>query len=206
MNIKHFILIDYENVQPKKLIIQKNIKYFVFIGKLQKTPYKEYIKKLGKNLILEKLDITEKDYLDKYLIYNLGKIEKEASNSYSYIISKDKGYDSLIKSLNLKKIKVARIDSLETIKNLKNKEIKDLDSLETIKNLKNKELKDLIFIKNNLKKIKNPLPKNKKKLCNYINHIYPKPLNETYLTVLILKMIKNKIISIKNDKILYSLK
>ena len=107
------MLIDYENVQPKNLEILENhpFKVFVFVGANQvKVPFDLAVamQSLGKGAKYIKISGNGPNALDFHIAYYIGELASQDPKGYFHIISKDTGFDPLIKHLKTKNIRVLR--------------------------------------------------------------------------------------------------
>jgi hypothetical protein len=103
----NIILIDYENVQPNLDVLQsisiENIKIYIFIGQNQKKLLIEFWEHKEK-IELIKIEGTGTNASDFHIAYFIGKLSKENKNYCFHIISKDNGFDVLLKYLKKDKI------------------------------------------------------------------------------------------------------
>lgn len=212
--IKNYVLIDFENVQPDNLDLLKNhsFKLVIFVGSNQKKisfDIVEIIQSFGNDAEYVKIDGNGQNALDFHIAFYIGKFSALESNAYFHIISKDTGFDPLIKHLETKKIKVKRqkdISEIPIIKNIKEVEKtvnsikKDIEIPETT----NKKI-ELVIKHLTGRKIGGGLPSTKKTLLNSLNSLFQKKLNEKELENLINEILKKKIISIVENKVIYSL-
>ena len=105
----NYILIDYENVQPKNLAILNGhpFKVIVFVGANQaKIPFDvaSSLQALGNNAEYIKIAGNGPNALDFHIAFYVGKLAERDPNCYFHIISKDTGFDPLIKHLKSKNI------------------------------------------------------------------------------------------------------
>lgn len=190
-----YILIDYENIQPTDLkdLNENFYKIKIFIGANQTkisidialamqvfNNRAEYIQILGNG----------KNALDFHIAYYLGNIITKEADAYYYIVSKDQGFDPLIKFLKAKKINVFRVACIKDI--LCNKTKKPSTLLEYVD-----------FILKNLKKSSKPA--NLTTLTNTIKAAFQNKLEPTVIEEIIKELTKKKYISIENNKITYHL-
>jgi hypothetical protein len=103
------ILVDYENVQPKDLALLKEgpFKVKVFLGPTQsKVPVAlaSALQPLGSNAEYVELETAGNNALDFHIAYYIGILSSEDPAAFFHIISKDTGFDSLIKHLKGRKI------------------------------------------------------------------------------------------------------
>ena len=105
----NYILIDLENVQPNNLEILKghDFKVIVFVGANQtKISFDLAIamQSLGSTAEYIKIDGNGPNALDFHIAFYIGQISAIDNNCYFHIISKDSGFDPLIRHLKSKKI------------------------------------------------------------------------------------------------------
>ena len=111
------LLIDFENIQNINLeqIEKFDYRIYVFIGESQnKIPFVlvKPAQKLGVKLEWIKIDGNGANALDFHIAYYLGnQIEKNPDSEY-VILSKDKGFDPLVRFITKKNVKCRRINSI----------------------------------------------------------------------------------------------
>lgn len=120
----NIVLIDYENVQPKNLSLlnQEHVIVYVFLGENQTKISLEIAKTLqplGKKADYIRIDGNGSNALDFHIAFYIGKLAKEHPGSFFHIISKDKGFDPLIRHLKSLKVLCVRSDKLEDMPLLK---------------------------------------------------------------------------------------
>lgn len=113
-----YVLIDFENVQVKSLALLKgeNFRVKVFLGpKNAKLPVDLVLAmhNLGKSADYIVLEVSGANALDFHITYYLGKLTAKDPDGHFCIISKDTGFDSLIKHLQSRKISCMRAPSIE---------------------------------------------------------------------------------------------
>ncbi len=116
----NYVLIDYENVQPKNLAILNGheFKIIVFVGANQaKIPFDlaSSLQKLGENAEYVKIGGNGSNALDFHMAFYIGQLAARDPNAYFHIISKDSGFDPLIKHLKERKIFAQRERDLAEI-------------------------------------------------------------------------------------------
>ncbi len=113
-----YVLIDFENVHVKSLALLKGdvFRVKVFLGpKNSKLPVELVLAmhELGKSADYIQLGVSGANALDFHITYYLGKLTAEDPTAEFHIISKDTGFDSLIKHLLSKNIQCKRAASIE---------------------------------------------------------------------------------------------
>lgn len=104
----NFVLIDFENIQHVNvdLIDDENFKILIFAGSNQNKislDLAQKLQKFGPRLEWIRIEGTGPNALDFHIAFYLGDLSSKFSDAFFHIISKDKGFDPLIKSLKLKK-------------------------------------------------------------------------------------------------------
>lgn len=116
---KKNILVDYENIQTIDVSkLDASFKLTIFLGATQKMiPVNLIIdaEKAGVEIKWMKLPIAGKNALDFLITYQLGRIFGETFNPYCIIISKDTGFDPLLKYLTKQGLSCQRAEDLTSI-------------------------------------------------------------------------------------------
>ena len=119
----NIILIDFENVQPKDLaqLRERPFQTKVFCGANQtKVPFDlaAELQPLGPDAEYIRIQGTGPNALDFHIAYYIGRLAAQIPDATFYIVSKDKGFDPLIKHLKSKDITCNRLGSLSDIPGL----------------------------------------------------------------------------------------
>ena len=119
----NIILIDFENVQPKDLaqLRGRPFKTKVFCGANQtKVPLDlaAELQTLGPDAEYIRIQGTGPNALDFHIAYYIGHLSTELPGATFHIVSKDKGFDPLIKHLKTQNITCNRLSSLSDIPGL----------------------------------------------------------------------------------------
>ena len=114
----NYVLVDYENVQTQclDLLLQPHFRLRIFLGPNNSKLPKELV--ISVHRMLERAEYVQLDTpganaLDFHVTYYLGKLTEQDPSGFFHIISRDKGFDSLIKHLRDCGISVARSESIE---------------------------------------------------------------------------------------------
>lgn len=112
-----FVLIDFENVQPKNLgaFGRKGVKVKIFLGSNQvKIPVAiaQAMQTLGPDAEYIQIEGNGSNALDFHIAYYIGCLAAEYPTASFHIVSKDTGFDPLIRHLNAKGIACRRTKAL----------------------------------------------------------------------------------------------
>jgi hypothetical protein len=191
----NYVLIDFENVQPKNLAILNGheFKVVVFVGSNQeKVPFDLAcaLQALGNNAEYIKIGGNGPNALDFHIAFYVGQLAEKDPNAYFHIISKDAGFDPLIKHLKERKIFAQRERDLTEIPLLR------------ISNATSAEEKLGAIVKS-LAARGHSRPRKVKTLTNTINALFSKTLEDTELMDLIEEMKKRSLIVVENECVNY---
>lgn len=193
----NYVLIDFENVQPKNLNIlaAHPFKVFVFIGANQaKVPRHVAVamQDLGDRAKYVEIDGSGPNALDFHIAYYIGELSAADPAGSFHIISKDRGFDPLIRHLKGKKIRVRRESDLAEIPNLRiPKKTKKDDKIDAIVR--------------NLVGRGHARPRKVKTLQNTISNLVSETLNEAELAALVDELQKRKLIIVNKGNVKYTL-
>ena len=196
----NYIFVDFENVQPTSFEFSRNypFKIIIFVGANQtKIPIElaTSMQSLGYSAEYVIISGNGKNALDFHITFYLGKLYEKDPEGYFHIISKDTGFDILIKHLKEKKALINRYNDIGEVPALKQSNCKTLPIDKKI-NL----IVDYLIKRGNAK------PRKVETLSNTINSICARSLNSNQLDVIIKAMAKEKLIVIDGAKITYTLK
>lgn len=123
------IFIDFENVQPKDLALLKgrDFRVMIFIGSTQAklpTEFAMAVQALGDAAEYIKIDGSGRNALDFHIAYYLGATSAEECAGESYVISKDTGFDPLMRHLKTKGVTCRRLSSIGDIPGIREAAIK----------------------------------------------------------------------------------
>lgn len=193
----NYILIDLENVQPKNLniLLDHPFKIYVFVGENQnKIPFDlaETMQSFGENAKYIKISGNGKNALDFHLAFYLGTLSTKDTEGYYHIISKDTGFDPLVRHLRKTQIKIFRHKDLAEIPVLR------------ISSARNIEEKMDAVIKN-LAGRGQSRPRKVSTLSNTINSLFAEKLSESEMAQFITALKNKKYITVQQDKVSYNL-
>jgi len=193
----NYVLIDFENVQPKNLALLEPHPFvvLVFIGANQtKLPRNVVLamQDLGKKASYVEIEGSGPNALDFHIAYYIGELVAADRQGVFHIISKDKGFDPLIRHLKGMNVNIRRETDLAEIPPLQiPKQAKKDDKIDAI-------VKNLIARGHGK-------PRKLKTLQNTISNLVAGQLSEDELTAMIDELKKRKYIAVTNGGVRYSL-
>jgi hypothetical protein len=193
----NYVLIDFENVQPKNLeILSKHpFKVFIFCGANQtKLPYDlaAATQGLGNNAQYIKISGNGRNALDFHIACYVGELATKDPEGHFHIISKDTGFDTLIQHLKGRKIQIQREKDLAEIPVLRMSRATSDDE-------------KIAAIVKNLEGRGQSRPRKLKTLSNTINTLFTKKLEESELLALIEELRKRRYIAVQEGRVSYKL-
>jgi hypothetical protein len=110
------LLVDYENVQQVELArLDEGYRVIIFVGVSQKSVPIELVtsaQKLGSRVEWQKVTGDGRNALDFFIALHLGRVLERTPRPEVVILSKDKGFDPLLRYLNANGLKSRRVSSL----------------------------------------------------------------------------------------------
>lgn len=193
----NFVLVDFENVQPKDLGLLKDgpFKVKLFLGPNQsKIPVAlaASLQSLGGDAEYIVLETAGSNALDFHIAYYIGRLAAENPSAYFHIISKDTGFDSLIKYLRGKKVSVQRSTCITDIPYFK-------PSLPAAPD------EQIDFAIADLVRRKASKPRTQKTLHSTLHALFKKELSEQQVAQLFASLCSRGIVKIDGTKVSYEL-
>ena len=193
----NYVLIDFENVQPSNLEILKQhpFKVMVFVGANQvKIPFDlaAAMQALGDAAQYIKITGTGKNALDFHVAYYIGELAAKDANAHFHIISRDTGFDTLIKHLKGRGIKIQREQDLAEIPVVRMSTASSADDM-------------VAAIVKNLAGRGQSRPRKVKTLSNTINSLFTEKLSEQQMSSIVKDLEKRKYIEVSNGHVSYHL-
>ena len=201
----NYVLIDLENIQPEHLSVLagQNFKVLVFVGQNQSKlsfDLVSAVQHLGKNAEYIKIQGNGPNALDFHIAFYIGQFSTENSDSHFHIISKDKGFDPLIKHLESKKIPVRRHKAVSEIPLPKPAKVKketahvSKPASAAITAERVQKIVEFLTARGSAK------PRKLKTLSNSINSFFKKSLTENELSALIDELVKRGIVIVNSNQ------
>jgi hypothetical protein len=193
----NYVLVDYENVQPKDIGLLKGgpFKVKVFLGPNQsKVPVTlaAALQPLGDNAEYVLLETAGNNAVDFHIAYYVGVLSSGDPEAYFHIISKDSGFDPLIKHLKGRKIFAQRSTS-----------IADMPYFKPVLPAAPEAQVEVIVA--NLIRRKAAKPRTKKSLISTLHAIFKKELSEQQISQLFAALCARGVVKVEGTKVSYDL-
>lgn len=127
------VFIDYENLQPQNIpaLNQPDIRLVVLVGVLQKKIPVELaasLQPLGSRAEYVEIDASGPNALDFHIAYLAGRTTASDPEASVHIVSRDKGFDPLVRYLRRTGVAAFRVDSLKFMMRVDTVKALDLDA------------------------------------------------------------------------------
>jgi hypothetical protein len=194
----NYVLIDYENVQPKNLEMLKGHEFTVkvFVGAKQtKIPIElvTTLQAFGDKAEYIQIEGNGPNALDFHIAFYVGQIAAADPEAFFHIISKDTGFDPLIRHLKSKKIRAYREKDIAEIPLLK------------ISNTKS-ETERVDAVVEFLKSRGSAKPRKVETLSNSIKSLFMQKLENGELSELLNELFNRKVVVVgEGNKVNYNL-
>ena len=193
-----YVFVDFENVQPRNLELLKEhpFRVLVFIGANQTKFPRHFVvamQALGEQADYVEIAGSGPNALDFHIAYYIGELAAKEPDAHFHIISKDRGFDPLIRHLKGKQVRVRREKDLAEIPELR---IPDTTSRD----------EQIAAIVRNLRQRGHSRPRKVKTLQNTINTLFTKKLEQKELDAIIDELRKRNLIIVKQNNVSYRLK
>lgn len=193
----NYILVDYENVQPADmaLLSEGPFKVRVFLGPNQaRIPIglAAAMQALGSNAEYVVLETAGSNALDFHIAHYIGVLSSNEPKAFFHIISKDTGFDPLIRHLKGRKVFAQRSVRIADIPYFKPAALPGAPSQV-----------DLAIA--HLVRLKAAKPRAEKTLLNTLNALFRKDLNDEQLALLLSALRKQGVVKLDGTKVSYEL-
>jgi hypothetical protein len=190
---KRLLLVDYENVQQVDFDrLDEGFQVMVFVGASQKSVPIDVVactQKLGNRVVWHRVDGNGSNALDFYIAFQLGRVIETMPDLHCIVLSKDKGFDPLLRHLNKSGLKCRRINSLL-----------ELDPKSSSTEEPNyKRVFELLG-----KTEKKSRPRKRTTLSQHISAMFQKKISQSDVDRIINILFANKMISENNNVITYA--
>jgi PIN domain len=187
------LLVDFENVQQVDLArLDDSFQIIIFVGAAQKSIPIELVtnaQKLGSRIEWQRVDANGSNALDFFIACHLGRVLEKSPQLQCIVLSKDKGFDPLLRHLNKHGLKCKRLNSLLELDPKATTQPEEPNYKRVIEVLSKSEKKSR--------------PRKRKTLSQHISSIFQKKLPQAEVDRIIDVLFANKMISETNDAITY---
>ena len=193
----NYVLIDYENVQPTDLALLRDgpFKVRVFLGPNQvRIPVSlaTALQALGRNAEYVVVETSGSNALDFHIAYYLGVLSSQEPAACFHIISKDSGFDPLIRHLRARGVVALRFSRISEIPFFKP------DLPETGDAQVEAAIAHLV-------RLKAAKPSARKTLLGTLHALFKKELSEEQLGVLFSALCERGVVKLEGTKVSYDL-
>ena len=193
----NYVLIDYENVQPKSLAeLQKDhFNVLVFVGANQtKLDFEisQALLTLAPRARLVKISGNGKNALDFHIAFYIGQISAADPSAFFHIISGDSGFAPLIQHLKTKKIYCAQS--------------KDIGEMPIVRTSRSKSpAEKATLVAERLQTPGSTRPRTVRTLLSTINSWFQKELSDSDLQQVLAALVKQGAVAVDGTKVSYQL-
>ena len=188
------LLVDFENVQQIDLArLDESYQIIIFVGASQKSVPIELVanaQKLGNRIEWQRVDAQGSNALDFFIACQLGRVLEKSPQLHCIVLSKDKGFDPLLRHLNKLGLKCKRLNSLL-----------ELDPKTTQADESNPNYKRVVELLG--KSEKKTRPRKRKTLSQHISSMFQKKIEQAEIDRIIDILFANRLISETNGAITY---
>lgn len=193
----NYVLVDYENVQPKDIGLLKGgpFKVKVFLGPNQsKVPVTlaAALQPLGDNAEYVLLETAGNNAVDFHIAYYVGVLSSQDPEAYFHIISKDSGFDPLIRYLKGRKMFAQRSTS-----------IAEMPYFKPVLPAASEAQVEVIVA--NLIRRKAAKPRTQKSLISTLHAVFKKELSEQQISQLFTALCDRGVVKVEGNKVSYDL-
>ena len=193
----NYVLIDYESVQPDDIapLQHEHVRVIVFVGPHQtKIAFEKAaaLQPMGKNVEYIRLSGSGPNALDFHIAYYLGQLAAKEPSAFFHIISKDTGFDPLVKHLKERKLRVCRVQTIGEIPILKPIDPKTSPDR-------------VALIVANLQKRGAHRPRTVATLSSTIRATFQKQLTDHEVSLLVSELKKKGLVKVDGTKVTYNL-
>ena len=189
---QELLLIDFENVQQVDLSrLNSSINVIIFVGVSQNAIPIQLVtsaQKLGSRVAWQRVEGNGSNALDFHIACHLGRVLEKSPHVRCMVLSKDKGFDPLLRQLNKEGLKCKRINSLLELN----------PTPETAVEAKYKRVVEVLG-----KSEKKNRPRTRKTLSQAISSLFQKGIAQKDIDRIIDTLLANKMISESNNAISY---
>jgi len=193
-----YVLVDFENVQPRnlELLAERPFEVRVFVGANQtKVPVAlaAAMQKLGKHAEYVFISGSGRNALDFHIAFYLGELSAANPDTEFFVVSRDRGFDPVIRHLNEER-------------NIRARRVADVAEIPSLRIAAGTSQDEQIqAIVRNLKSRGRSVPRKVSTLKNTIRSLIAEKMTDEQLDRLVATLEKRRIIEIKQNNVRYRL-
>lgn len=192
-----YVLVDFENVQPNdtRLLNGGRFKVKVFLGANQaKIPLDvaQTLQRLGPDAEYVQVDGIAGNALDFYIAYYIGRLSAREPDAEFHVVTRDTGFDPLIKHLNALGIRCHRSKTMGEIVGGGKAPLEGVDA-------------SISAVMQALAKPKTPRPRTRKRMQGWLKSFFENRIEGKAIDDVLEQLTKRKAIRVNGEKIEYLL-
>lgn len=204
----HYVLIDYENVQPSSLVglDAEHFRVLVFVGAKQNKltiDTASALQKLGSRAEYVKIAGNGSNALDFHIAFHIGHLAAHDPTAVFHIISKDTGFDPLILHLKERNVSAFRCNDVTEIPLLKTGNSTSTPAPKAVAPKRTPERIDVVITSLRHQGISKP--RTLKTLTSTINALFQKKLTNEVLAALLKELQTKGFVTVNGTKVIYAL-
>ena len=192
------LLVDFENVQQVELAkLDDSYRVIIFVGADQKSVPFDLVtraQQLGSRVEWQKITGNGSNALDFFIAFQLGRVFDQAPRPECVVLSRDKGFDPLIRFVNASGMKCRRISSLAELHH-------KVATAASVPAPEDAKLRRVVEVLGKLEK--RGRPRKRKTLSQCISAMFQKKISQQEVDRLISAMLGNGLISESHNTITY---
>jgi hypothetical protein len=192
------LLVDFENVQQVELTkLDDSYRVIIFVGADQKSVPFDLVtraQQLGSRVEWQKITGNGSNALDFFIAFQLGRVFDKTPRPECVILSRDKGFDPLIRFVNASGMKCRRISSLGELHH-------KVAAPASVPPAEDGKLRRVVEVLGKLEK--RGRPRKRKTLSQCISAMFQKKIHQQEVDRLINDMLANGLISESSNTITY---
>jgi hypothetical protein len=193
----NYILIDFENVQPKSLepLEDDHFRLLVFVGASQaRLPFEiaASLQRLGPRAEYIKICGNSPNALDFHIAYYIGRLASSDPTAYFHIVSKYTGFDPLIQHLRSRKVLAERV-----------KAITDIPLVKSSTSKSPREQLEVALAR--LRQLKASRPRTVKTLSSTIASLFQKPPSVAEVSDVVQGLVSQGYVAVDGTRVTYAL-
>jgi hypothetical protein len=202
------LLVDFENVQPTDLSgLDDDFNVVIFVGVSQKNVPLSLVtsaQKLGSRVEWQRVSGEGRNALDFFIACHLGRVLERAPGTECVVLSRDKGFDPLLRQLNANGLACRRITSraeLETRPRARHEPKREARPETRAASQEEPNYRRVLEVLGNLEK--RSRPRKRRTLSQAISAMFQKKISQREVDRIIDAMLDNRLITESNNAVTY---